>query len=43
LSKVELAALLNKINLSVEDKFLDALIKKLDTNGNGALEFEEFV
>ena len=34
---------MNKINLNVDDKFLDALIKKLDTNNNGALEFEEFV
>ena len=43
LTKTELAALLNKINLNVDDKYLDALIKKLDTNGNGAVEFEEFV
>ena len=43
LSKTELAALLNKINLNVDDKYLEALIKKLDSNGNGAVEFEEFV
>ena len=43
LSKIELGLLLNKINLSVDDKYLEALIKKLDTNGNGFVEFEEFV
>lgn len=43
LSKTELSALLNKINLSVDEKYLDALIKKLDVNGNGSVEFEEFV
>ena len=43
LSKIELGLLLNKINLSLDDKYLEALIKKLDMNGNGAVEFEEFV
>lgn len=43
LSKTELSALLNKINLNVDDKYLEALIKKLDANGNGQVEFEEFV
>ena len=43
LSKTELGSLLNKINLKVVDKYLEALIKKLDANGNGSIEFEEFV
>jgi|TARA_B110001450_G_scaffold189507_1_gene177666 Ca2+-binding EF-hand superfamily protein len=43
LSKTELGSLLNKINLKVDDKYLEALIKKLDMNGNGSIEFEEFV
>ena len=34
---------MNKLNLNVDEKFLEALIKKLDTNQNGAVEFEEFV
>ena len=43
LSKVELNALLTKLNLKVDDKYLEALIKKLDTNDNGVIEFEELV
>lgn len=43
LSKVELNALLKKINLNVDEKYLEALIKKLDTNNNGVIEFEELV
>ena len=43
LSKVELNALLKKINLNVDEKYLEALIKKLDTNNNGVVEFEELV
>lgn len=43
LSKVELNALLQKINLCVDEKYLEALITKLDTNKNGVIEFEELV
>ena len=43
LSKVELDALLKKINLNVDEKYLEALIKKLDINDNGVIEFEELV
>lgn len=43
LSKTELNAMLKKINLNVDEKYLEALIKKLDTNNNGVVEFEELV
>lgn len=43
LSKNELANLLKKINLIVDEKYLEALIIKLDTNKNGVIEFEELV
>ena len=38
----ELAALLAKLEISVERKYLSAIIKALDTNESGAVEFEEF-
>jgi len=37
----ELRAMLNKINLNAEDKFLEAFINVLDKNNNGHIEFEE--
>jgi len=38
----ELAALLAKLEISVERKYLSAIIRALDTNESGAVEFEEF-
>ena len=38
----ELAAMLARLEISVERKFLTALIAALDTNGSGAIEFAEF-
>lgn len=38
----ELAGLLAKLEISVERKYLSALIKALDTDGSGAIEFTEF-
>ena len=38
----ELAALMAKLQISVERKYLMSLLKCLDKNGNGYLEFEEF-
>ena len=38
----ELAALLAKLEISVERKYLSAIIKALDSNGSGAIEFDEF-
>ena len=37
----EFRAMLNKINLNAEDKFLEAFIKALDKNQAGHIEFEE--
>jgi Ca2+-binding EF-hand superfamily protein len=37
----ELRAMLNKINLNAEDKYLEAFINMLDKNNNGHIEFEE--
>ena len=39
----ELQALLVRLQISVERKFLMALLNKFDRNGNGVIEFEEFV
>lgn len=38
----ELAAMLSKLGISVERKYISAIIKALDTNKTGMLEFEEF-
>ena len=32
-----------KINLTAEEKYIEALINKLDKKGKGYIEFEEFV
>ena len=37
----EFRAMLNKINLNAEDKFLEAFIKGLNKNQAGHIEFEE--
>jgi len=39
----ELQALLVKLQISVERRYLSALLKKFDNNNNGVIEFEEFV
>lgn len=43
LSSDELQALLVRLQISVERRYLSALLKKFDRNGNGVIEFEEFV
>ena len=43
LSSDELQALLVRLQISVERKYLSALLKKFDNNNNGVIEFEEFV
>ena len=43
LTIVELKGMLGMINISVADPYLEAVIKQLDKNGNGGVEFEEFV
>ena len=37
----ELRAMLNKLNLNAEDKYLDAFVNALDKNQAGHVEFEE--
>jgi Ca2+-binding EF-hand superfamily protein len=34
--------ILNKLGISCDRKYVSALFKKFDTNGNGLIEFEEF-
>ena len=43
LSRVELRGMLSKLDINAGDKYLDALICKMDSNKNGVIEFEEFV
>ena len=38
----ELAAMLAKLGIIVERKYVNALLRALDTNHNGMIEFEEF-
>lgn len=38
----ELAALIAKLGVAVERKFLTGLLKTIDANNNGAIEFDEF-
>lgn len=38
----ELAAMLAKLGISVDRKFIVGMMKKLDTNGTGVIEFDEF-
>lgn len=38
----ELGAMLVKLQISCERRYLNALLKKFDRNGNGVIEFEEF-
>ena len=39
----ELSAMLVRLQMSVDRKYIQALLKKFDRNGNGVIEFEEFV
>lgn len=39
----ELQALLVRLQMSVDRRYLTALLNKFDRNGNGVIEFEEFV
>lgn len=43
LTKVEIRAMLGKLNINAGDKYLDALIGMMDSNKNGVIEFEEFL
>ena len=43
LSACELDALLARLQLKVPAAYLEALLKKFDRNGNGVVEFEEFL
>lgn len=42
LSVDELTAMLAKLEISVERKYVSALLGKFDKNGNGVIEFDEF-
>ena len=37
-----MAAMLAKLGISVERKYINAIMRELDTNQTGMLEFEEF-
>lgn len=43
LSINEIRTMLNKLNISAEDKYITGLMKEFDSNNNGVIEFEEFV
>ena len=43
LTLTELKGMLEMINITADEAHLTAFLNKLDTNGNGCLEFEEFV
>ena len=43
LSKVEISAMLGKLNINAGEKYLDALVSRMDSNNNGVIEFEEFL
>jgi Ca2+-binding EF-hand superfamily protein len=43
LSRVELSAMMGKLGINASDKYLDALISRMDSNKNGVIEFEEFL
>lgn len=42
LSINELRNMLFKLNLACDDRYLEALLRKFDSNNNGVVEFEEF-
>jgi Ca2+-binding EF-hand superfamily protein len=39
----EMGAMLAKLGISVDRKYINAIMRELDTNKTGMLEFEEFV
>jgi calmodulin len=39
----ELAAMLAKLGIQVDRKFIVAILRKIDSNGSGVIEFEEFM
>lgn len=39
----ELEGMLSKLGISVERKYMMAMMRELDTNRSGMLEFEEFL
>ena len=43
ISEVELSALLAKLGVCDDNKYLCALMKKIDCNNDGRIEFSEFV
>lgn len=42
ISSDELQAMLVKLQISVDRRFISALLRKFDKNGNGVIEFDEF-
>ena len=38
----ELAAMVAKLGISFERRYLQALLRKIDTNNSGAVDFNEF-
>jgi len=43
LDSAELQQMLIKLQVVVDQRYLDALLKRFDRNGNGVIEFEEFI
>ena len=43
LTLVELRGMLNKINITAQDHYLEALVNHIDVAGTGVIEFEELV
>ena len=43
LTSDELQAMLVRLQISVDRRYIGALLKKFDRNGNGVIEFDEFV
>jgi Ca2+-binding EF-hand superfamily protein len=39
----EMGAMLSKLGISVDRKYINAIMRELDSNKTGMLEFEEFV
>jgi len=42
ISVIELAAMLAKLGVLVDNKYIEAMFKQIDTNNNGIIEFSEF-
>lgn len=43
LDSAELQQMLIKLQVVVDQRYLDALLKRFDRNNNGVIEFEEFI